>query len=271
MAKTNNLKDYLTDLYEGIASKKPNASRNPQNFRSEIESIVTGIDGVEASNNDTEITITKSKSALYVDADIDYIGLEHNAYVVIDSEDGSNEVEIDMNSGKVIAENLEPQNIAKDVNILGVVGTYEGGSSEDYLEQLNNNTLTSYSNSNITAVRAYMFYCNTTLTSINLPLVSSVGTKCFYNCSNLEIVNLPLAKNIGTQAFYLDNLLTDVYLGYGGVVTLSSTSAFTSAGTTQGYINVHVRSEYADQYATATNWSSLIADGTIVIVGDYSD
>ena len=40
MAKTNNLKDYLTDLYEGIASKKPNASRNPQNFRSEIESIV---------------------------------------------------------------------------------------------------------------------------------------------------------------------------------------------------------------------------------------
>lgn len=134
MAKTNNLKDYLTDLYEGIASKKPNASRNPQNFRSEIESIVTGIDGVEASNNDTEITITKSKSALYVDADIDYIGLEHNAYVVIDSEDGSNEVEIDRNSGKVIAENLEPQNIAKDVNILGVVGTYEGGSSGTPIE-----------------------------------------------------------------------------------------------------------------------------------------
>ena len=41
MSKQNNLKDYLTDLYEGIAVKKPGASRNPQDFRSEIESITT--------------------------------------------------------------------------------------------------------------------------------------------------------------------------------------------------------------------------------------
>ena len=40
--KTNNLKAYLTDLYEGIVSKKPDASRNPQDFRREIESIETG-------------------------------------------------------------------------------------------------------------------------------------------------------------------------------------------------------------------------------------
>jgi hypothetical protein len=39
MSKQNNLKDYLTDLYEGISKKRPNASRNPQNFRAEIESI----------------------------------------------------------------------------------------------------------------------------------------------------------------------------------------------------------------------------------------
>lgn len=42
MSKQDNLKEYLTDLYEGISSKKPGASRNPQNFRGEIESIVTG-------------------------------------------------------------------------------------------------------------------------------------------------------------------------------------------------------------------------------------
>ena len=42
MNKTNNLRAYLRDLYEGIVSKKPDASRNPQNFRSEIESIRTG-------------------------------------------------------------------------------------------------------------------------------------------------------------------------------------------------------------------------------------
>ena len=42
MDKTNNLKEYLIDLYNGIASKKPDASRNPQDFRGEIESIQGG-------------------------------------------------------------------------------------------------------------------------------------------------------------------------------------------------------------------------------------
>lgn len=41
MSKENNLKDYLVDLYRGIASKKPGASKNPQDFRAEIESIVS--------------------------------------------------------------------------------------------------------------------------------------------------------------------------------------------------------------------------------------
>lgn len=42
MSKQNNLKDFLADLYQGIVSKKPDASKNPQDFRSEIESIETG-------------------------------------------------------------------------------------------------------------------------------------------------------------------------------------------------------------------------------------
>ena len=39
MPKNDNLQDFLNDLYQGIANKKPNASKNPQNFRDEIESI----------------------------------------------------------------------------------------------------------------------------------------------------------------------------------------------------------------------------------------
>lgn len=42
MGKQDNLRDYLADLYQGIKTKKPNASRNPQDFRSEIESIEVG-------------------------------------------------------------------------------------------------------------------------------------------------------------------------------------------------------------------------------------
>jgi hypothetical protein len=40
MAKNNNLQDYLKDLYEGISSRKPSASKDPQKFRQEIENLV---------------------------------------------------------------------------------------------------------------------------------------------------------------------------------------------------------------------------------------
>ena len=39
MPKNNNLQDYLKDLYEGIKSRKPDASKNPQDFRREIENL----------------------------------------------------------------------------------------------------------------------------------------------------------------------------------------------------------------------------------------
>ena len=42
MSKSDNLRDYLADLYEGIAEKKPGASKNPQDFRDEIKAIDTG-------------------------------------------------------------------------------------------------------------------------------------------------------------------------------------------------------------------------------------
>ena len=42
MSKENNLKDFLADLYVGISSRKPGASKNPQDFRKEIESIPAG-------------------------------------------------------------------------------------------------------------------------------------------------------------------------------------------------------------------------------------
>lgn len=51
MAKNNNLKDYLIDLYQGIASRKPNASKNPQDFRSEIENLVFTSDANAAASD----------------------------------------------------------------------------------------------------------------------------------------------------------------------------------------------------------------------------
>lgn len=51
MAKNNNLKDYLTDLYAGISSVKANASRDPQKFRQEIESLSHPADASAAAND----------------------------------------------------------------------------------------------------------------------------------------------------------------------------------------------------------------------------
>lgn len=50
MAKNNNLTDFLTDLADGIRAKKGTTGTiNPQNFRSEIESIQTGVDTSDAT------------------------------------------------------------------------------------------------------------------------------------------------------------------------------------------------------------------------------
>ena len=109
------------------------------------------------------------------------------------------------------------------------------------------------------------------LIRIELPLLKDINQYMFNSCNSLTSVILGAAKSISNHAFSYCGVLTDIYLGYEGLVSLTSTNAFSSSGTTQGYINVHVRPKYASQYADATNWSSLIADGTIVIVGDYSD
>lgn len=50
MAKNNNLTDFLTDLADGIRAKKGMTGKiNPQNFRSEIASIETGVDTSDAT------------------------------------------------------------------------------------------------------------------------------------------------------------------------------------------------------------------------------
>lgn len=58
MSKRDNLSDYLNDLYRGIAKKRENPSRNPQDFRAEIEAIETKSpewDGKYETSDDTVI------------------------------------------------------------------------------------------------------------------------------------------------------------------------------------------------------------------------
>lgn len=107
MGKENNLKDYLTDLYEGIASKKSDASRNPQDFRSEIEAIETGITPSGSK------TITENGE-----------GIDVTSYATVDV---------------AVPDNTEPPELSNEAEInalpvgavfkyVGASGTYENGA-----------------------------------------------------------------------------------------------------------------------------------------------
>jgi hypothetical protein len=121
---------------------------------------------------------------------------------------------------------------------------------------------------NVTSIGESVFQGCNELTSVNLPKVTILENYTFNGCMKLVNVDVRNITRIGNSGFYGCKELTDIYLGANQLVTLSYSNAFNNI--TAG-LKIHVRSAYADQYATATNWSSKIADGTIVIVGDYSD
>lgn len=61
MAKTNNLTDFLTDLADGIRAKKGTTGAiNPQDFRSEIESIETGTDTSDATATEDKVFLDET-------------------------------------------------------------------------------------------------------------------------------------------------------------------------------------------------------------------
>lgn len=102
---------------------------------------------------------------------------------------------------------LIAENIKKDVNIGGVVGTLEEGTSaiEPYIEEtydaqgdLTNAVLHGY-----TKVRDYSFYNCAKLASILLPSeITSIGDDAFFNCTSLALTSLPSKiTSIGNSAF----------------------------------------------------------------------
>lgn len=115
---------------------------------------------------------------------------------------------------------LIPGNIAKDVDVAGVVGTLEGGG-ENELQLLaggangrewevnkigsymfySNPTLTSETFTNASYVSDYAFYGAKKLTSINFPACESIGANAFRSCSILTDVSFPMLKTVGGYAF----------------------------------------------------------------------
>jgi len=109
------------------------------------------------------------------------------------------------------------------------------------------------------------------ITTLSLPKLKTVEGNFVYMSTKLNTLYFASVEKINNAGFsycYANN----IYLGYEGVITLSNTNAFNNlfgGGTTSNKLTIHVRAEYADQYATATNWVSVIESGKVTIVGDY--
>ena len=171
----------------------------------------------------------------------------------------------------------------------------------NYAFQLNKN-IKSVDFPNATSIGNYAFSGCSNLTSINAPNVTTIGTsgsnenRVFASCSLLKSIQFDLIEKIGEYCFsscaalkyakfamvntiysYGFGGLTstqgisnaDLYFGYEDVVVLKDSYVFDYAKN----VRVHVRPglDLATEYASATNWSSLIAAGTITIVEDYTD
>lgn len=160
-----------------------------------------------------------------------------------------------------------------DELVEGTIPTYdysvsEGGDSQDLIEALCNDTLVSYSNSNITKVRNYMFYQNNAIKNVELSIATEIGEKAFYQCKNLESIKVPLVKNFENSACGTCYSLIKVLIEQtDAICKLSSSNTFSTCyhilGTTNSTYNpngdkdgyIYVPASLLSQYKVATNWS----------------
>lgn len=85
MAKTNNLNDFLADLAEGIRTKKGTTNKiNPQNFRSEIDSMTIPAGSLEINENGTHDVTEKAEVVVNVQPDLQEKTVTQNGEITPD-------------------------------------------------------------------------------------------------------------------------------------------------------------------------------------------
>ena len=120
------------------------------------------------------------------------------------------------------------------VEAIGEIQT-GGGSGTDYLAARLNNTLTSYSNSDVTSIPQQVFRGCSQLQSVSFPNATSIGEYAFADCYNLVSVSAPNVTTISQYAFSgcskltsapLDSVTSLAYSSYcfSGCTSLQSVS-----------------------------------------------
>ena len=149
-------------------------------------------------------------------------------------------------------------------SISGKITTYASTIRENGLSCLPN--IIGINAPNLTNSNSYSFSKCTSLVNFNAPLLTNVGWGGFDGCSAIKELRLPCLSRATNYSFQNCTSLTDIYSGYDGYISLGNVNSFNGCNT----IKLHVKSAYASGYASQTNWSNLISEGKIVIVGDYN-
>ena len=106
--------------------------------------------------------------------------------------------------------NLNPEKIAKDVSIFGVVG--EAEIPEFNMINFFGGTLQNLIINSATSFRDYCFYQYKTLKTIQAANLESIGSTAMRELTALTTVNAPKLKTIGTYALYGCTALTSITL-----------------------------------------------------------
>lgn len=186
-------------------------------------------------------------------------------------------------TAQVVDADLVAGNIKKDVDILGVVGTYEGsGGSDELLTAIISGKAVNVTvPSGATAIKQNLFTATistqtATLETISIPnSVTLIGDSAFNGCSKLTSIVCPKVVNVRAKAFYGCTSLESIDLGdsvaniqddaFSGTTALTSlivrnpsppwtySNTFRNMGAN---CVIYVPAEAVDTYKAHEKWSS---------------
>ena len=114
-------------------------------------------------------------------------------------------------------------------------------------------------------------------TSINLPVCTTVGEGALRDFKG-QTLRLPAVQTMGREQFRNCENMTDLYLGYDGVVTVTRETEWNDwemfPDREPMTINVHVPASQLAGYQADTTWSEIVTKSaednvTVTFVGDY--
>lgn len=184
-----------------------------------------------------EVDTTDGGTELYVRKDL--IATPVETTVVLDFSTG--DMEVTPADGQVfskviipVPENLKPENIPKDENIAGIIGTRADGGGD--IDALLNGTITEL-RSNVDSVQAFVLCEQPELEILDLPevveAVRSLYTGyMFYKCPKLKTVNMPKWVTFPAGALYSNAFKNNTNLEYVDLRSLPYTIDITFSGCT---------------------------------------